>query len=300
MKDVSLWLQSPSGQLFIELAGAALAFVLGRFLLPPLLEVLRKFWPEQKTAKYFVNVFFILIIISVVFWLFYPQSIVPKVATPGLVVLVLTTCYYYVQQIGKDYTVNTSGGKKSIRVRILKRTGLDPDKPLYISWDTIGKGAEYLAEQIDQYSPALHPDLILGVNELGMIIASYLAGTLRKGRKEIGFVRTGTSDAKTGKRPTFYSFPEILVNDNSQGLTILLVDNELKSGRSAKQIMAELKQKFKVNKIYLAVLTVCPVIGPFDNMTKIMVSKSEGKPVALPDFLAFFATGYVVPPGNIK
>jgi len=301
MNDLSTWSQTPLGQIVVGLIGASIAYVLGRFFQP----LLRKFWPDEHTQKNIVVGLFVFVLISIAFWFLYPESTVPKLATLGLLILAVTTWHYYyaaANQIGKAHVVLV-GETRKIRVRMLKRIGLAPDEVLHITWNTIGKGAEYLLDQIKQHKPSFYPDLILGINELGMIVACYLAGTLQRSNRLFGVVWTGNADPVTGLRSTIYSIPQTVSTDRSQKLSILLVDGELKSGKSAKQIKDELEKTFNVSRILVATLVACRTAGPVEEMTKIRFVKGDGTQqnlAYLPDFLAFQTTGDMEPPGDIR
>ncbi len=206
-------------------------------------------------------------------------------------------------QAGKSYTVGTRG-QNHIDVRILKRTGLAPGKELDLTWETIWDGVEALARQISRYKGACRPDLILGINELGTIIASYLNSRLWQGEKEIGIIRSGTPEEKNKMRPIVFSIPETFSNNESHGLRILLVDSEIKSGQSAKQIIDCLNERFAAKQIYFAVLTTCRVNCPVEDMAHLMYkkdNKAQEQPIPVPiDFLAFFTTGDVEPPEALR
>ena len=206
-------------------------------------------------------------------------------------------------QAGKSYTVGTRW-QNHIDVRILKRTGLASGKELDLTWETIWDGVEAIARQISRYKGACRPDLILGINELGTIVASYLNSRLWQGEKEIGIIRSGTPEGKNKMRPIVFSIPETFSGNKSHGLRILLVDSEIKSGQSIKQIVDCLNERFAVKQIYVAVLTACRVNAPVEEMEHLMYKKdnnAQEQPLPVPiDFLAFFTTGDVEPPEALR
>lgn len=322
MDDLVKWSQSPAGQL----VGTVIIAVLGA-IVSKLVEKLLEVWPTVNKAKYTIGGLLVLSIVSISFWFFYPELAIVKITTLGLASLVLIKSYRTAvalqrkvdeqektikeqsrrtagQQIGKIYDVSTRGANH-VEVRSLKRMGLPSGRHLDITWGTVLQGAEYLSKQIARYKGGCRPNLILGINELGTVLASYLNGKLWRGEKEIGIVRSGPPDQKSKKRPMFYSIPDIFVKDKSKELSVLLVDSEIKSGESTRQIIDELQNSHTIKQIYLAVLTACRVANPtLQDMAEIMYKKDDRTParsIAVSiDFLAFFTSGDVEPPDELR
>jgi hypoxanthine phosphoribosyltransferase len=312
MNDLHSLLAGVMNGVVINLVALAVAYAIGR-LLPRLLKKLRI---QEKRRRTIGFAFLLMSIVSCTLSFSAAQSRVLIPTTLALIILGATTLYYDrgLQHIGKSISIRTAGGRR-IYAHELKRTDLGPEIPLPISWDTIGLGAKRLSEQINSYSPTVQPDLVLGVNELGMIVASYLARALSIGARQLGMVRTGTIDKGTDKRYVSYLLPLSMTRsptDGSvpaadtgwrQGVTILLVDGKIKSGRSALQLKNELSSKFKVNQILCAVFAACRVVKQEDDPGEIVFRLEDGthgKVVCPPDFLAFFTTGDIDPPGKIR
>lgn len=74
----------------------------------------------------------------------------------------------------------------------------NPDEPklLHVRWDTFGKGIEILKEQIKNHGFYLKVDACIGVNEAGLAMATFLAGStdMLGGRNKIGYIRRGKKD----------------------------------------------------------------------------------------------------------
>ncbi len=204
------------------------------------------------------------------------------------------------KQYGNQFFIYQKNPKKSKPEKIplhRLRHSSHTNNRLSISWDTFGDGMCFLKNQITDYSPKVEPDLCIGINRKGMLIASYLAGTLHDGQRLVGFIRTSGEKREIVEE----SFPCNLGRIKS----ILIVDSEIKSGYSLHHIIEYLIEKFSPQgeklDIKIAVFSACLIKEHIDKITDL-----ETKGVFeheyidnLPDFLAFITAGRIKLPEGI-
>lgn len=190
----------------------------------------------------------------------------------------------------------------SFEVNKLKQTG---EEKLELTWETVGKGLEHLVKTI-KGAPSIAPNIIFGVNEMGIIAASYLCKQL-DGEPRLGVIRTRTlvkrGEGKTDNRAiiqfdcpgssvsqfdgTVKEYPDVKIPE-----TIIIVDNELKTGVSIKNIMERLKSIYG-EQIDIIYIPLCGVIRKEDKKRKIDDIRYFGWNIEetkyKPDFMAFYA-----------
>ena len=116
------------------------------------------------------------------------------------------------------------------------------DPKVEITWATLIKGIQILKEDLKRAS--VQPNIIFGINDTGIIMAGYFSCFYN--HCSIGIVRTGQVD-DSGKRVITIDWPELNVNQK-QPLSILLVDGEIKSGKSAMEIQKKISVHYQQNK----------------------------------------------------
>lgn len=195
-------------------------------------------------------------------------------------------------QYKETFHVNVGGvgpSKRIIHVRHLSGEGLDEHERLFLNCETFTHGVDFLLKQINDYAPALLPDLYVGINTAGVAIASFLSGILGNGRTPIEFVRTSGENhhlCTDNVRPEKRKIKDILV-----------IDVEVKSGNTIKNVTEFLLEKYGANtNIKVAVLVASRVRGQIENIEE-LASESKGvfveDPKYLPDFLAFTSVNIV-------
>ena len=185
-------------------------------------------------------------------------------------------------------------------LKIQKLKQLCPCEKLTMTWDTFINGLHRLKEMINNV-PAVKPQIIFGINESGIIAATYLSHHL-KTESRIGIIKTGSKDKKKKFREIIqFDFPnhEVKQFDGTtknypnikNPTTIAIVDNEIKSGGSALSIMNMLRDRYgKDINIYYFVLV--GVIAKTDSRKEINdihffgwdIKDNEDKP----DFMAYY------------
>lgn len=172
----------------------------------------------------------------------------------------------------------------TIPVRRLHSVSSDPNDRLYLNWKTFWKGAKFLIEQIDYYAPKIEPDLCIGINNPGLIIASIISEKLRHGDRYVGLVRTVGADHLVTEIVT----PE-LKEQKYRPYIILVADIEVKRGKAIKNVLDAIRDKYGNNsQIYIAVLVASQVRKEIQQTTELItqgVFREEQR--YLPNFLAF-------------
>lgn len=182
---------------------------------------------------------------------------------------------------------------------------------LRVTWDTFGDGIKTIAQQIHEYSPGFTPEIYIGVNENGAMIASALSG-----RKCSSY----TIKTEGPERKVVWNLPSIEVLNNKN---VVVVDTQYKSGGSISLIINTIKNQSTPNAVYLAVFTICGInlgtVKDCSSLKQEMITKLndyvKGVPtfsdnfqkevnkeldimsdIALPHFIAYYTLGGISPP----
>jgi hypoxanthine phosphoribosyltransferase len=227
----------------------------------------------------------------------------------GLILLaqfVLAFTLYFVmkarrRQCTRPFPVQFTGDRDPVEVCRLIQSGIHLGKRLEMTWETFGEGVDSLVRQIETPKNKFEPDLCFGLNPSGMFVAAHVVARIKYGSRHLGFLAIGGAD----RRVRYASLPKDL--DKGEIIkdieTILIVDNEVKSGDSLKGAADFLKQTYGERvDIRFAVLSACKVRGKIERI--IQLNQKHGKGVFrqddkyLPHFLAFVAPGRVWMPGK--
>ncbi|MBN1350409.1 hypothetical protein JXJ21_13425 [candidate division KSB1 bacterium] len=211
-------------------------------------------------------------------------------------VMIWITRLKYSQINGEKYI----SGRDESELQIYRLKLDSKRRKLKLSWETFGRGIELLTEKICDAS-GIEPDVVFGINEAGIIIASYISFYLH--RIPLGNIKTAGTD-KSGKRIYLqFDCPKSVPNPKC----ILVVDSELKRGTTSKEIISRLKDLYKENldnqiRIIYAVLVG---VAKDSNINSVYDFGWEMNPHTeteyKPDFLSFFINkpGFE-PPGKIR
>jgi len=175
-------------------------------------------------------------------------------------------------QIGSSISIKCSLPPYQ-EIEIKKLNKIKKFDRLELTWETLGSGIEYLAKEIVN-SSAASPDLIFGINETGFIIASYLSKNLRS-RPKLGLIQTGdlfgvtkNSSTKFKRRILPFELPNIQFSNSDCPLSIAIVDFEIKSGVSVKDIIneieARIKRDYHIDDIIFYYFVLCGVLKEGD------------------------------------
>lgn len=159
------------------------------------------------------------------------------------------------------------------KIEVKKIMLSDSTRKVRLSWDTFGECIDNLKAKVCE-SGGDYPNIIFGINEAGIIIASYLS-FFCEGRPSVGAIKTSTTykdehnqlrrqirqfDFPNGKVPqspasfnlidekdAYLEFPDI-----QNPKKIAIVDSEIKTGGTAEYIIDMLKKKYgNIDIIYI-------------------------------------------------
>jgi len=165
-----------------------------------------------------------------------------------------------------------------------------------MNWQTLLDGLGFLRQQISEREPVLSPDVFVGINSVGLFIASYLSRALAQvGRGTVlGYIET-SGDEHTVKKEALPSFEPAKAPD-----CVLLVDSELKSGKSITHASEAIRAQYGRNiDIKIAALVAAKVgkVEKSERPGEITIERlltkggsfQEINCGCLPDFLVFVA-----------
>jgi len=199
------------------------------------------------------------------------------------------------QQIKQCKLILTKDNYSKITIHELK----DPidNKKLNLSWETFGKGVMHLQDSL-RNKTSIHPDIIFGINEAGIMIASYLCHEDKV--KNFGYFFMGSKIR--GIRPVVKSYlPEW---DGHESPLILLVDSEIKSGITGKTAIKLIKDNDNYNSPEVIYICLGGVVRNKEDITSVKnfgweLEKDDEE--YMPDLLAYYISepGFE-PPGTIR
>ncbi len=152
-----------------------------------------------------------------------------------------------ISQFGTEFPLRMrkpDGTERTVQVHALPNPR--PHELLDLTWATFGEGVDTLRSQIENYGHRLAADAVFGINDAGLVIATFLNSSVLD-RTKVGYVRT--RGAVEGRRISQGSvFPRLRARP-----TIVLVDFEVKSGGALKVVVSKLRKQYDDPKIYAAV-----------------------------------------------
>jgi len=192
--------------------------------------------------------------------------------------------------------------KDGIQLKVLKNKG----EKIELTWHSFGKGIEILRKQI-QNMKNFDPELYYGINEAGMIIASYLSSE----GKSLGIIKTKGNPKGPRKDIQFTTPIEVIDNlrNNEDDITIILCDSEIKSGKSLKKYKEKILEYFEDNqvarqRVLIHIAVLCGVDLDNNCHIKSISNNYFGNKVDdeySADFIAFYSNIHGFdPPGRIK
>lgn len=170
---------------------------------------------------------------------------------------------YSLSQIGEEFELPVPYGHQSIRVHTLPNPG--SSSKVSLTGETFLQGIEYLHNQIDLCVPRLEAHACIGINDAGLAMAAFLAGSIMGRRSKVGWIKSeGARDRKIVDTDSW--FPELPPKP-----LLLLTDSQLKSGSNLEVIVERLRAEYPEALIYCAVLTALvegsrPKIDSFDQL----------------------------------
>ncbi|MGW5383754.1 hypothetical protein [Nocardia sp. NPDC003963] len=163
-----------------------------------------------------------------------------------------------------------------------------PGQLLDLNWETFGYGVERLASQIKNAGRQLDVDICFGVNEAGLVMASFLASTSFS-RCEIGYLRCNkVRDGIDLDAASF--FPD------TEGVTsIVICDFEVKHADVIGYLTGRLRARYPKAELYFAVFGAMTKsrdlrVESFDELTGAVIMRAA-------DLAAVFIAATMSPPG---
>ncbi|MGO4649544.1 hypothetical protein AB4305_32100 [Nocardia sp. 2YAB30] len=163
-----------------------------------------------------------------------------------------------------------------------------PGQLLDLTWETFGIGVERLSRQIKNVGKRLDVDVCFGVNEAGLVIATFLASS-RFSRCKIGYLRCNKIrdgiDLDDGSH-----FPE-----TKDAPTVFICDFEVKHADVVGYLTRRVRERYPKAEIYFAVFGAMTKgrdleVGSFDELTGAKIMRAA-------DFDAIFIAATMSPPG---
>lgn len=162
---------------------------------------------------------------------------------------------------------------------------------ILLKWETFGIGMEYLERLIEQ-ATGIEPNIYFGINEAGLIIASFLSN---KNRIPVGIIKTRGVGGDDTREIIQFDKPSITDAPNC----IAIVDSEIKTGKSIKGIHDYLHNEYTSARIVYIVL--CAVLK---NGQKDIELERFGDCIDVsykPNFVAYYVNEPgIEPPGQMR
>jgi transcriptional regulator with XRE-family HTH domain len=163
-----------------------------------------------------------------------------------------------------------------------------PGQLLDLTWDTFGLGVERIVRQIKNLGRRLDVDICFGINEAGLVMATFLASA-QFARCPIGYLKCNKVR------------DEIALDDASlypaarHSPTILICDFEVKHADVVGFIARELRTRYPGAELYFAVFGAMTKgsdlqVNSFDDLTGARIVRAA-------DFAAVFIAATMAPPG---
>jgi hypothetical protein len=191
--------------------------------------------------------------------------------------------------IGRDFDINVPtvpNGNPVVRAFSLP----NPEKGqlLDLTWETFGFGIERLMRQIKSLGRYLEVDICFGVNEAGLVMATFLASA-QFGRCSVGYLRCKKiRDDLTLDTGSFY--PTV-----RETPTIVICDFEVKHADVVGLVAREVRARYPRAELYFAVFGAMTKdadleVSSLDDLTGGRIMKAAG-------FQAIFIAATMCPPG---
>ncbi|HZU48722.1 MAG TPA: hypothetical protein VFA16_15960, partial [Mycobacterium sp.] len=194
-----------------------------------------------------------------------------------------------INTIGPDFTLTVptvDHGNPEISVFPLPNP--HPGQLLDLAWDTFGFGIERLARQIKNLGQRLDVDICFGINEAGLVMATFLASA-QFSRCPIGYLKCNkVRDEITLNEASFYP----AAGDSP---TIVICDFEVKHADVVGFIAREIRTRYPGAQLYFAVFGAMTKgsdlqVDSFDDLTGARIMRAA-------DFAAVFIAATMSPPG---
>ncbi|MBI3688212.1 MAG: hypothetical protein HY241_12910 [Actinobacteria bacterium] len=191
--------------------------------------------------------------------------------------------------IGRDFDITVPtipNGNPVIRAFSLPNT--EKGQLLDLTWETFGFGIERLIRRIKNLGRYLDVDICFGVNEAGLVMATFLASA-QFGRCSVGYLRCKkVRDDLALNADSFYPAAR-------EAPTIVICDFEVKHADVVGFIAREIRARYPRAELYFAVFGAMTKdsdleVSSIDDLTGARIMKAA-------DFQAIFIAATMSPPG---
>lgn len=163
-----------------------------------------------------------------------------------------------------------------------------PGQLLDLTWQTFGAGIERLSQQIKNVGRRIDVDVCFGVNEAGLVMATFLASA-RFSRCKIGYLRCNKVRDGIDLDDASY-YPEA-----REAPTIFICDFEVKHADVVGYLAHRVRSRYPKAELYFAVFGAMTKerdlrVGSFDDLTGAKIMRAAG-------FEAVFVAATMSPPG---
>jgi hypothetical protein len=159
---------------------------------------------------------------------------------------------------------------------------------LDLTWETFGRGVERLKHQIKNLGRRLDVDICFGINEAGLVMATFLASA-QFSRCPIGYLRCNKVRDQIGLDSASF-FPQV-----RESPTIVLCDFEVKHADVIGVIVREIRNRYPGAELYFAVFGA--MVREEDLVAKDFDDLTGGRIMEAADFEAVFIAATMAPPG---
>lgn len=165
---------------------------------------------------------------------------------------------------------------------------VQPGQLLDLTWDVFGHGIEHLGRQIKNLGRRLEADICFGINEAGLVMATFLASA-QFGRCPIGYLKcVKARDEIVLDRASFYP-------DAPEMPNIVICDFEVKHADVVGYVARQLRARYPGARLYFAVFGAMTKdtslkVESFDDLTGARIMRAA-------DFEAVFIAATMSPPG---
>ncbi|MEV0456312.1 hypothetical protein [Catellatospora methionotrophica] len=191
--------------------------------------------------------------------------------------------------IGPDFTLavpTVAYGNPEIRLFSLPNHR--PGQLLDLTWETFGFGIERLRRQIKDLGRRLEVDICFGINEAGLVMATFLASA-QFGRCSIGYLKCNKIRDEVTLAPDSY------LPDAPETATIVICDFEVKHADVVGYVARKVRESYPRALLYFAVFGAMTKgsnleVSGFDDLTGAEIMLAA-------EFDAIFIAATMSPPG---
>jgi len=216
------------------------------------------------------------------------RSEVPAVPVSGAMAARMTRAAAHGNVIGPDFSLTVPTAPfGNPRIRAFSLPNPRPGELLDLTWDTFGLGIERLVSQIRNLGWRLEADACLGINEAGLVMATFLASAVFS-RCPVGYLKC----QKT--RDEIQLGPASFYPDTRPAPAVVICDFEVKHADVAGYITRQVRERYPDADVYFAVFGAMTkgsdLEVAFEDLTGAGIMTAAG-------FKAVFIAATMSPPG---